>query len=137
MTNKVMGVGLMKVLLAVDNSKGVLDRLYRLVGNIPTVDPMITLIKVEEITESVRCIQPDVLVMDLCLMDGSAMDVLSIKKKLSLMILTEQPYEDIEVQLKVAGATFVFNKSLEFELIVKILSRLSETHTRNPKQLAV
>ncbi len=136
-----MGVGLMKVLLAVDNSKGVLDRLYRLVGNIPTVDPMITLIKVEEITESVRCIQPDVLVMDLCLMDGSAMDVLaqmgSIKKKLSLMILTEQPYEDIEVQLKVAGATFVFNKSLEFELIVKILSRLSETHTRNPKQLAV
>ena len=36
------------------------------------------------------------------------------------------PYEDIETQLKMAGADFVLNKSLEFELIVKILSRLSE-----------
>jgi len=42
------------------------------------------------------------------------------------MILTEQPYEDIETHLKIAGADFVLNKSLEFELIVKILSQLSE-----------
>ena len=125
----------MKVLLAVDNSKGVLDRLYRLVGSIPGVDPMITLIKVKEITESISSLKPDVLVIDLYLLDGTALDVMSemrsSKQKPSFMILTEQPYEDIEVQLKVAGAGFVFNKSLEFELIVKILSQLSEQQKGN------
>ena len=120
----------MKVLLAVDNSKGVLDRLYRLIESIPGVDPMITLIKVQEITESINSLKPDVLVLDLYLLDGTALDVMekmrSSTMKPSFMILTEQPYEDIEVQLKIAGAGFVFNKSLEFELIVKILSQLSK-----------
>ena len=96
---------------------------------------MITLIKVKEITESISSLKPDVLVIDLYLLDGTALDVMtemrSSKQKPSFMILTEQPYEDIEVQLKVAGAGFVFNKSLEFELIVKILSQLSEQQKGN------
>ena len=91
---------------------------------------MITLIKVKEITESINSLKPDVLVLDLYLLDGTALDVMekmrSSTMKPSFMILTEQPYEDIEVQLKIAGAGFVFNKSLEFELIVKILSQLSK-----------
>ena len=53
-------------------------------------------------------------------------DLAFSKNKPILFILTEQPYEDIETQLKMAGADFVLNKSLEFELIVKILSKLSE-----------
>ncbi len=125
----------MKVLLAIDDSKGILDRLYRLIQSIPRVDPVITLIKRKEITESVRCLQPDALVMDLYLLDGTAMDVMTdlgfSKKKPTLIILTEQPYEDIEARLKTTGADFVLNKSLEFEVIVKILSRLSEKRKRN------
>jgi response regulator of citrate/malate metabolism len=126
---------MMKVLLALDDSKGICDRLYRLINNIPGVEPMITLIKVKEIAESIRCLQPDVLVMDLYLLDGTAMDVMedmrSIKRKPVLMILAEQPYEDIEVQLKIAGADFVLNKSLEFELVVKIISGLSDKQRGN------
>ena len=120
----------MKVLLAIDDSKGILDRLYRLIENIPGVDPMITLVKVKEVADSVHCLQADVLVMDLFLVDGTFMDVMDemrpVNKKPTIMILTEQPYEDIETHLKIAGADFVLNKSLEFELIVKILSQLSE-----------
>lgn len=120
----------MKVLLAIDDSKGILDRLYRLIENIPGVNPMITLVKVKEVAESAHCLQPDVLVMDLFLVDGTFMDVMDemrpVNEKLTIMILTEQPYEDIEAHLKIAGADFVLNKSLEFELIVKILSQLSE-----------
>ena len=125
----------MKVLLAIDDAKGICDRLYRLVKNIPKVDPMITLIKVKEVTESVSSLQPDVLVMDLYLVDGTALDVLEemrfLKTKPRIMILTEQPYEDIEAQLKVAGADFILNKSLEFELVVKVLSGLREKQKAN------
>ena len=54
----------MKVLLAIDNSKGILDRIFQMTQSIAGVDSIITLIKVKEIIESVRCLQPDVLVMD-------------------------------------------------------------------------
>jgi DNA-binding response OmpR family regulator len=124
-----------KVLLSIDESKGILDRLYRLIIGIPGVNPSITQIKVNMIAESVNCLQPDVLVMDLYLHDGTVMDVMRdlefSKNKPILIILTEQPYEDIETQLKIAGADFVLNKSLEFELIVKILSKLSEKEKGN------
>ena len=120
----------MKVLLAMDDSKGVLDRLSQLIKAVPGVDPMITPIIVQETIHSARLLQPDVLMMDLYLQDGTAMDVMedirSFQRKPVLMILAEQPYEDIEARLKMAGADFVLNKSLEFELIAKILSGLMQ-----------
>ena len=120
----------MKVLLSVEDSKGVLGRLYGLVQGIPEVDVVASWTSLKEIALSVRRFQPDVLVLDLYLADGTAMDVMRnlefSETKPILIILAEQPYEDIEAQLKMAGADFVLNKSLEFELIVKILSRLSE-----------
>jgi DNA-binding NarL/FixJ family response regulator len=119
-----------KVLLAMDDSKGVLDRLSQLIKAVPGVDPMITPIIVQETIHSARLLQPDVLMMDLYLQDGTAMDVMeeirSFKRRPVLMILAEQPYEDIEARLKMAGADFVLNKSLEFELIAKILSGLMQ-----------
>lgn len=119
-----------KVLLSVEDSKGVLGRLYGLVQSIPEVDVVASWTSLKEIALSVRRFQPDVLVLDLYLADGTAMDVMRnlefSETKPILIVLTEQPYEDIEAQLKMAGADFVLNKSLEFELIVKILSRLSE-----------
>jgi len=125
----------MKVLLSVDDSKGVLDRLFDLIRSVPEMDLAAGSIWVEEIIESVRHLQPDVLVMDLYLVDGTAMDVMleleRVKNKPTLIILTEQPYEDIEAQLKAVGADFVLNKSLEFELVVKILSRLSKQQKEN------
>lgn len=125
----------MKVLLSVDDSKGVLDRLFGLIRSVPEMDLAAGSIWVEEIIESVRHLQPDVLVMDLYLVDGTAMDVMleleRVKNKPTLIILTEQPYEDIEAQLKAVGADFVLNKSLEFELVVKILSRLSKQQKEN------
>ena len=128
----------MKVLLALDDSMGILDRLYRLIGGVPGLNPIITPIKTKEITSSACLLEPDVLVMDLYLLDGTAMDVMeevrSFKRKPALMILAEQPYEDIESQLKIAGADYVLNKSLEFELIVKVLSGLS--HKLKENQLA-
>ena len=120
----------MKVLLSVDDSRGVLDRLYKLIGKITGVEPLIAQKRVEKISELLQSLCPDVLVMDLYLLDGTAIDVMNdlafSKCKPVLIILTEKPYEDIETRLKVAGADFVLNKSLEFELIVKILSQLSE-----------
>lgn len=120
----------MKVLLSIDNSKGILDRLFRLIRGIPGADLITAPIELNEIMAYVQCFQPDVLVVDLCLSDGTAMDVMRAlgftNKNLTLIILTDQPYEDIENQLKALGADFVLNKSLEFELIIKILSRLGE-----------
>jgi len=120
----------MKVLLSIDNSKGILDRLFRLIRGIPGADLITAPIELNEIMAYVQGFQPDVLVVDLCLSDGTAMDVMRAlgftNKKLTLIILTDQPYEDIENQLKALGADFVLNKSLEFELIIKILSRLGE-----------
>jgi DNA-binding NarL/FixJ family response regulator len=129
----------MKVLLSVEGSKGVLGRLYGLVQGIPETNVVATWTSLKEIALSVRRFLPDVLVMDLYLADGTAMDVLRdlefSKNKPILIVLTEQPYEDIEAQLKVAGADFVLNKSLEFELIVKILGKFSEKEKGN--QLAI
>ena len=126
---------LVKVLLSVEDSKGVLGRLYGLVQGIPEMDVVATWTSLKEIALSVRRFQPDVLVLDLYLADGTAMDVLRdlefSRNKPILIILTEQPYEDIEAQLKMAGADFVLNKSLEFELIVKILSKFSEKEKGN------
>ncbi len=126
---------LVKVLLSVEDSKGVLGRLYGLVQGIPEVDVVATWTSLKEIALSVHRFQPNVLVLDLYLADGTAMNVMRdfefSKNKPILIILAEQPYEDIEAQLKMAGADFVLNKSLEFELIVKILRKLSEKEKGN------
>jgi len=125
----------MKVLLAVEDSKGVLGRLHGLVQSIPEVNVVATWTRLEEIALAVRRFQPDMLVIDLYLADGTAINVMSdlafSKNKPILIVLTEQPYEDIEAQLKMAGADFVLNKSLEFELIVKILTKLNEEKKGN------
>ena len=103
----------MKVLLSVEDSKGVLGRLHGLVQCIPEVNVVATWTRLEEIALAVRRFQPDVLVIDLYMADGTAMNVMRdlafSKNKPILIILTEQPYEDIESQLEMAGADFVLN----------------------------
>lgn len=119
----------MKVLLSVEDSKGVLGRLHGLVQCIHKVNVVATWTRLDEIALAVHRFKPDVLVLDLYLADGTAMDIMKdltfYRNKPIFIILTEQPYEDIEAQLMMAGADYVFNKSLEFELIMKIISKLN------------
>ncbi len=88
----------MKVLLSIDGSKGILERLLSLISGIPGVALITTPAEVKEITRSVSSFQPDVLAVDLCLSDGTVMDVMRTlgfnKKKQTLIVLTEQPYEE-------------------------------------------
>jgi DNA-binding NarL/FixJ family response regulator len=72
--------------------------------------------------------KPDVVLLDLHLLDGSGIDVLQNLKKEkpgpAVIILTDYPYPEYRQLCLEAGADFFFIKSTEIDLVVPALKQL-------------
>ena len=73
--------------------------------------------------------QPDVMLLDLRLPDGSGLRVLQKLREsgstCQVMMLTSDPYPFCRERCLAAGADYFFDKSEEFEQVVEELTRLS------------
>jgi DNA-binding NarL/FixJ family response regulator len=82
----------------------------------------------QEAPDAIMKQKPDVVLLDIHLLDGSGIDVLQRLKRAkpapAVIILTNYPYPQYRQKCLEAGADFFFVKSTEFDQIVPALRQL-------------
>jgi len=117
----------MRVLIA-DDSAVVVERLVTLLSELEDVEIIAEAQTCGEATECIRQLQPDVVILDIRMPDGSGIDVLETAKKTAtapiIMMLTNFPYPQYREKCLRAGADFFFDKSTEFEEMIGVFRSL-------------
>ena len=119
----------MKVFIA-DDSSEIRKRIIAMLSDLTERIEMIGEAEnVHDAINSIHEFDPDVVILDIRMPGGSGIDVLkNIKKKNEvpiIIILTSYPYSQYRNKCMEAGADFFFDKSRDFEEIVKVVSALS------------
>jgi len=119
----------MKVFIADDSSeirKRIIAMLSDLVERIEMIGEAEN---VQDAINSIHEFEPDVVILDIRMPGGSGIDVLKkIKKKNEvpvIIILTNYPHSQYRKRCMEAGADFFFDKSRDFEEVVKVVSGIS------------
>lgn len=85
---------------------------------------------VAEAISGIQNLQPDVVILDIRMPDGSGIDVLRHIKQDGVgpmvIILTNYPYPGYRQKCMQAGADFFLDKSTEFDQIPKLLERFKQ-----------
>jgi DNA-binding NarL/FixJ family response regulator len=122
----------MLTIYIVDDSKMMRERLTESVIDVPEVkilgqsgDPV-------EALDSIRKLQPDVVILDIRLPGKSGLDVLKDLKETPaapiVIMITNYPYRQYRQGSMAAGADYFFSKQDEFEKIRETLSRIGRHH---------
>ena len=118
----------MKVLIA-DDSLVVRQRLIEMLNEFHTIEEIYQSNNVLETIHSFQSIHPDVLILDIRMPGGNGIDVLKkIQKeniKTIVIVLTNYPYPQYEKICLGLGASYFFDKSNEYENIIKVFQKLS------------
>lgn len=118
----------MKVFI-VDDSKLLLERLEIMLSEIEGVEISGRAGTSREAIAAIKESEPDVVILDIHMPDGSGIDVLSgIKKNKRspvVIIFTSYPYPEYKETCLSLGADFFFDKSTEFDRIREALEHLS------------
>ncbi len=119
----------MKVFIA-DDSSEIRKRIIAMLSDLAERIEMIGEAEnVQDAINSIHEFDPDVVILDIRMPGGSGIDVLKkIKKKNEvpiIIILTNYPYSQYRKKCMEAGADFFFDKSGDFEEIVKVVSDIS------------
>ncbi|MFA4917642.1 MAG: response regulator transcription factor [Thermodesulfovibrionales bacterium] len=119
----------MKVFIA-DDSSEIRKRIIAMLSDLAESIEMIGEAEnVQDAINSIHEFDPDVVILDIRMPGGSGIDVLKkIKKKNEvpvIIILTNYPYSQYRKKCMEAGADFFFDKSGDFEEIVKVVSDIS------------
>lgn len=117
----------MKIFI-LDDSPIIRERLKRLIAEIPGIQVSGEGGDVRQATAAILEQKPDVLILDIHLLNGSGIDVLENVKKvyptLIVIILTNYPFPQYRTKCMEAGADFFFLKSSEFDQVVPVLKQL-------------
>ncbi len=124
----------MRVFL-VDDSLAIRQRLAKMLSSLKGVQIIGEAQGASDATPSILRLRPDVVILDLQLLNGTGFDVLeSIKKEKSapaVIVLTNFPYPQYRKKCLDAGADFFFDKSTEFHNIPRVFKQLiRQTHSR-------
>jgi len=118
----------MKVFL-VEDSAVIRDRLKRLLEEIPQVQITGETGDAQEAITAILEQRPEVVLLDIHLLNGSGIDVLQRVKQeqaaLAVIVLTDYPYPEYRQLCLDAGADFFLIKSTEFEQVVPALQELT------------
>ncbi len=119
----------MKVFV-VDDSAVIRGRLKRLLAEVPHVQVVGEAGDAQIALAAILEQKPDVVLLDIHLLNGNGIDVLQRLKQEQLapavIILTDYPYPEYRQLCLDAGADFFLLKSTEFEQIVPALRQLSQ-----------
>jgi DNA-binding NarL/FixJ family response regulator len=114
----------------VDDSLIVRERLVAILDELAGIEMMGQAENVAEAVSAIRKLQPDVVILDIRLPDGSGIDVLrNIKQDEAapvVIILTNYPYSGYRQKCLKAGADFFLDKSTEFDQIPTLLEQLKQ-----------
>lgn len=117
----------MKVFV-VDDSAVIRQRLKRMLADEPKVQVIGEAGDAQRATDAILKLKPDVVLLDIHLLDGSGIDVLQNlkhdKPAPAVIILTDYPYPEYRRMCLDAGADFFFVKSTEFDQVVPALNQL-------------
>lgn len=112
----------------VDDSVVIRQRLKRLLADMKHVTVIGESGVAQGVTEAIFEQKPDVVLLDIHLLDGSGIDVLQSLKKFNpapaVIILTNYPYPQYRQKCLEAGADYFFVKSTEFDQVVPALEQL-------------
>ena len=107
----------MKVLIA-DDSKLVRQRVKKILASNDEIEKFI---EASNVAEAVSCLSignPDVVILDIEMPDGTGLDLLKEIKKMDyrpvVIILTNHSYPGYRAQCLADGASFFLDKSIEF-----------------------
>ena len=119
----------MKVFL-VDDSLVIRQRLKRLLADVQEVKVIGEAGDAQEAMDVILEQKPDVVLLDIHLLNGSGIDVLQSLKKsmptLAVIILTNYPFPQYRQKCLEAGADFFFVKSTQFDQIIPALKELTK-----------
>lgn len=112
----------------VDDSVIIRQRLKRMLADVPEVQVIGEAGDAQEAMDAILRQKPDVVLLDIHLLNGSGIDVLQILKKAkpvpAVIILTNYPFPQYRQKCLEAGADFFFIKSTQFDQIVPALKQL-------------
>lgn len=118
-----------KVFIA-DDSRIVREHLVTLLDELTGVEIVGQAENVAEAISGIRNLQPDVVILDIRMPDGSGIDVLQNIKQDEVapmvIILTNYPYPGYRQKCLQAGADFFLDKSTEFDQIPKLFELLKQ-----------
>lgn len=113
----------------VDDSAPLRERLVELLSCLPDLKVAGQASGVEEAVKAIGEVQPDLVVLDLQLADGSGIEVLERVKDHTpfpvVIVLTSYPYPHYRRRCLEAGAEFFFEKQSEFSQFIEVLQRLA------------
>ena len=117
----------MKVFIA-DDSKIFRDRLKEMLSELTEVEIIGEAENILETTKRIRKLNPDVVILDIRMPDGSGIDVLKHIKKNNqapaVIMLTNYPYPQYRKKCMELGADYFFKKSDEIEEVLEALKQL-------------
>jgi DNA-binding NarL/FixJ family response regulator len=117
----------MRILIA-DDSAVVRERLIEMLSDLKGVEIIGQAADGLEALNSIRKLKPDAVILDIQMPNGSGIDVLQrIKKKRRrpiLIILTNYGDSAYRTKCMDAGADFFFDKSTQFDEVMKVLTGL-------------
>jgi len=118
----------------VDDSSVIVERLTRLLSEVPGVEFVGHATDVPQAVQRVLEILPDALVLDLHMPGGSGLDVLRairpVQPSLRVLVFTNYPQEEYRQECMAAGADYFLDKSTEFEKIPSILRELMQKESK-------
>ena len=118
----------MKIFIA-DDSDEVRKRIVAMLSDLERIDTIGQAENVQDAIASIREFGPDVVILDIRMPGGSGIDVLEgIEKKNQVPIvimLTNYPHSQYRKRCMEAGADFFFDKSVEFEKVIEVVSGIS------------
>jgi DNA-binding NarL/FixJ family response regulator len=116
-------------LLIVDDSELIRTRLLGLFERLPGIGTTHTADTLAQTLESVRCERPTLVILDLHLSDGNAIQIINSLKQLEvgmgIAILTNDASEFNRRKCLGAGADWFFDKSTEFENLIEVVRELA------------
>ncbi|MFC1976060.1 response regulator transcription factor [Chloroflexota bacterium] len=116
----------LKVFIA-DDSLIVREHLVTMLDELAGVEIVGQAENVAEAISGIRTLQPDVVILDIRMPDGSGIDVLQNVRQNEVapmvIILTNYPYSGYRQKCLQAGADFFLDKSTEFDQIPKLFEQ--------------
>ena len=118
-----------KVFIA-DDSRIVQEHLVTILDELAEVEIVGQAKTVAEAISAIVKLQPDVVILDIRMPDGSGIDVLQTIKQgepaPAVIVLTNYPYPAYRQKCLQAGADFFLDKSTEFDQIPELIERHKE-----------
>jgi|WetSurMetagenome_2_1015567.scaffolds.fasta_scaffold373847_1 DNA-binding NarL/FixJ family response regulator len=117
----------MKVFIA-DDSSIVCERLTSMISDLQGMEIVGCTASAIEAACRIRELKPDAVILDIRMLGGNGIDVLSTIKKQKgsplVIILTNYPYPQYREKCERLGADFFFDKSADFEKVFQVLEKL-------------